>query len=55
MLHERLYYKENNGKLNTSTDTLDSPTVPHGYMATKNGRPQIIGWPVFLLGQPDVI
>jgi hypothetical protein len=29
-----------NGKLNTSKDTLASPTVPHCYMATKHGRLQ---------------
>jgi hypothetical protein len=29
-----------NEKLNTSRDTLDSPTVAHGYMANKNGRLQ---------------
>jgi hypothetical protein len=29
-----------NCKLNTSMDTLDSPTATHGYMATENGRPQ---------------
>jgi hypothetical protein len=43
-----------NGKLNTSMDMLDSPTVPHGYrqarMGYLNNRKA-----VFLLGQPDVI
>jgi hypothetical protein len=29
-----------NDKLNTSMDALDCPTVPHGYMTTKDGRLQ---------------
>jgi hypothetical protein len=44
-----------NGKLNTSMDTLGSPTVPHGCIATKNRRPQQHEGQCFLLGQPDAI
>jgi hypothetical protein len=29
-----------NGKLNTSMEALDSPTISDGCMTTKNGRPQ---------------
>jgi hypothetical protein len=40
---------------NVSMDMLDSPAVPDGCMASKNGRSQQLDGQCSLLGQPDVI
>jgi hypothetical protein len=45
-----------NRQLNTSMESRNSPTIAHGYIATKNRRPQQHeGQPVFLLGQLGVV
>jgi hypothetical protein len=44
-----------NGKLNSSMDTLGSPTILDGCLATKNGGPLQEKGRCFVLDQPDVM
>jgi hypothetical protein len=49
-----VFVRHRHGK-HTSMDTLDSPTIPDGCMATENGRPQKEDWWYFMLDRPGVM